>query len=339
MPRKRTTHLNLPERLYARVRGETTYYVYRSEGRKEIMLGKNYVEAMRRWAEFENGNAPEQVRAIVTFRYVAEQYLRSEIFKKKAPRTQKDYIRDIDKLYEYFDNPPAPVDKIEPRHIALYRDWRKSTHSTQELACFSAIWSFAREQGYTAQANPATGVRRNRSKGRNVYVDDALFDRVYQQADQPTRDAMDLAHLAGQRPGDCLRFKETDLRDGALWVTQGKTGAKVRIEVTGKLAQVIERIKARKATTTGVRSLALVVNEKGQPLTLSALDNRFEAARRKAGIELKAFQFRDLRAKAATEVDEASGLAQAQTLLGHKSASMTAHYVRHRKGKLVPPTK
>ena len=321
----------------ARKRSSGTYYYY-YDGKRELPLGKDYVTAVAKWADLEGGNAPKTV-AKITFRFVAEKYFQSETFKAKAPRTQKDYLRDVGKLYEYFDDPPAPIDEIEPHHIALYRDWRKNTHSTQELGCFSAIWAFAREQGYTKLVNPATGIKRNRGTGRDVYIDDALFNKVYDKADQPTRDAMDLAWLAAQRPGDSLRFRETDIRDGALWVHQGKTGTKVRVEIVGKLAEVIERIKARKAATPGVRSLALVVNEQGQPLTPSALDNRFEDARRDAGVDLHAFQFRDLRAKAATEKEEQVGIEAAQNLLGHKSANMTAHYVRNRKGKLVKPTR
>lgn len=321
----------------ARKRPSGTYYYYFT-GTKEIALGSDYVAAVAKWAELEGGNAPTKVSKI-TFRFIAEKYFASEAFKAKAPRTQKDYLRDVTKLYEYFDDPPAPIDEIEPHHIALYRDWRKSTHSTQELGCFSAIWAEAKEKGYTKLTNPASGVRRNRGSGRDVYVDDELFNKVYEKADQPTRDAMDLAWLAGQRPGDSLRFKETDIREGALWVRQGKTGTKVRVEITGKLAEVIERIKARKSATDGIRSLALVVNEAGQALTPSALDNRFEDARRAAGVDLNSFQFRDLRAKAGTEKEERDGMQGAQDLLGHRSANMTTHYVRNRKGKLVKPTR
>lgn len=336
MGRNRTVNPNLPLHMKARKRPSGTYYYY-SAGDKELPLGKDYVVAVTKWAELERGNA--KATTVITFRFIAEKYFQSEAFKAKAPRTQKDYLRDVGKLYQFFDKPPAPLEKIEPHHIALYRDWRKSTHSTQELGCFSAIWAHAREQGYTKLVNPATGIKRNRGAGRDVYIDDALFNQVYEKADQPTRDAMDLAWLAGQRPGDSLRFKETDIKEDALWVRQGKTGAKVRIEVTGRLADVINRIKARKATIDGVRSLALVVNERGLPLSASALDNRFEHARRAAGVDLNAFQFRDLRAKAGTEKEEQAGMQGAQSLLGHKSASMTAHYVRNRKGKLVTPTR
>jgi len=319
----------------ARKRPSGTYFYY-FNGTKELPLGKDYVAAIAKWADLEGGSS---TATVITFRFAAEEYFKSEAFKAKSPRTQKDYLRDVKKLYEYFDDPPAALSKIESSHIALYRDWRKSTHSTQELGCFSAIWAEAKEKGYTNRENPATGVRRNRGKGRDVYVDDDLFKKVYDKADVPTRDAMDLAWLAGQRPGDSLRFKETDIKEGALWVRQGKTGTRVRVEITGKLAEVIERIMARKRTTTGVRSLALVVNEKGQALSVSALDNRFEDARRAAGVDLNAFQFRDLRAKAGTEKEEQGTILDAQHLLGHASANTTRGYVRNRKGKLVKPTR
>ena len=60
---------------------------------------------------------------------------------------------------------------------------------------------------------------------------------------------MDLAYLAGQRPADTLRFLETDMRDGFLHVRQGKTAQKLRTEITGELAQVLDRIKAGRPDT------------------------------------------------------------------------------------------
>ena len=51
--RRPTVHANLPPHMRARVRGDTTYYYYDTGGkpRKEISLGKVYVEAIRRWSE------------------------------------------------------------------------------------------------------------------------------------------------------------------------------------------------------------------------------------------------------------------------------------------------
>jgi hypothetical protein len=54
-------------------------------------------------------------------------------------------------------------------------------------------------------------------------------------------DAMDLALLTGHRPADVLKIRCTDIRDGALWVVQNKTRARIGIEITGELAAVIAR--------------------------------------------------------------------------------------------------
>ena len=45
-------------------------------------------------------------------------------------------------------------------------------------------------------------------------------------------------------------------------------------------------------------------------------------------------QFRDIRAKAATDTGD---LAHAQMLLGHKRREMTEHYVKRRTGARVKP--
>jgi hypothetical protein len=48
------------------------------------------------------------------------------------------------------------------------------------------------------------------------------------------------------------------------------------------------------------------------------------------------FQFRDIRAKTATDTDD---LARSQQLLGHKTRAMTEHYTRNRRGEKVEPLK
>lgn len=52
----------------------------------------------------------------------------------------------------------------------------------------------------------------------------SLHYRVVDQVHFTAIDAMDLALLTGQRPADVLKLKGTDIRDGALWIVQNKTG-------------------------------------------------------------------------------------------------------------------
>ncbi len=98
---------------------------------------------------------------------------------------------------------------------------------------------------------------------------------------------MDPALLTGQRPADVLKLTRADIRDGALHMKQNKTGKKLAIEITGDLAQVIERITTRPAKIKGAW---LIQDENGQPFTYWMLRNRFDEAREAAGAT---FQFRD----------------------------------------------
>lgn len=351
MGRRHTKHSNLPPRLRARkLPSGRTYYYYDTGGkpRREIPLGDDYAFAVKKWAELEIDARPRHVE-IITFRYVAERYQR-EVLPLKQPRTQRDNLKELAKLLAFFDNPPAPIEQITPQHIRQYMDSRRDApvRANREKALFSHIFNKAREWGYTAAANPCAGIKRFTERGRDVYVEDDTFTAVWEAADWPTRDAMDLAYLTGQRPGDVLKMRFTDIRDGYLWLTQGKTHAKIRMAVVGQLAALIERVQAR---TYKVTSLALIRNEEGQPLSASALDNRFEDARLRAAKLLvaageheaaeavKKFQFRDLRAKAGTDKADATDMREAQQQLGHGDLKMTETYVRKRAGHKVTPTK
>ena len=88
-----------------------------------------------------------------------------------------------------------------------------------------------------------------------------------------------------------------------------------------------------------LRREGMTAGDLGQPLTTSMLRGGMDRARENAGIDKADFQFRDLRAKAATDKDESISLEAASRLLGHSSQTMTMHYIRNRKGKLVDPTK
>lgn len=320
------------------------YYSYDLGGspRKEIYLGKDYGLAILEYAKLENTRISEEhVKEIVTFAFVAEQYVK-EIVPTKAPATQRDNLRELKNLLLFFNDPPAPLDAIEPQHVKQYLRWRGKTapiRANREKALLSTIWNYARECGYTSLANPCAGIKGHKEKGRDVYVEDDLFAKVYLHADQSLKDAMDLAYLVGQRVADTLKMDERDIKDGLLWVHQGKTGAKRRIEIAGQLAAVIDRIIARKACMR-IKTSRLVVTDSGQPLTASMLRSRFDTAREAAEIDKATFQLRDLRAKAATDKEESTGnIRQAMDQLGHTTVGMTEKYIRNRIGKKVTATK
>ncbi|HRE15555.1 MAG TPA: tyrosine-type recombinase/integrase, partial [Rhodocyclaceae bacterium] len=334
-----TVNLHLPPHMRARRRGDKVYYFLDTcqRPRREVPLGADYISAVKKWADLKGGPPP----AKITVGYVIRQYLASHDFLKLKAGTQNDYRFALDKLTEHFAN--APIDEVKPSHIQLYLDHRTRGSDTlrgsehranREIAVLGMLFRFAMARDWVTY-NPVQPIKRKKMPGRkHIYTDDAVLKTVYEQADQALKDAIDLAYLIGQRPADVLSITESQLQDGMLLIRQAKTQTPVRIPVAGMLKLVIERIVRRKRTFT-VQPLALLVDDKGRALTKFMLRSRFEKARAAAGPEAANFQFRDLRAKAASDLRDQAGLEAAQSLLGHSSVTMTEHYTRSRLGKVA----
>lgn len=285
----------------------------------------------------------EQIVQETTFGYVAKRYV-GEILPTKSPRTQKDYLQYLEKLLEFFNDPPAPLSAIKPLHIREYLNFRSSAkvRANREVSLFSVIYNYAREWGYTDQENPTRGVKRNIETGRDVYVSDSVFWRVYNAADRHIQYAMLFAYLSGQRVADCLKTRLSDIQNGELYIRQNKTKTKVRIGLTGTFADVVNAlIQERGEQSHDVLFVNLSKSSRhfGKPLTYVMLRGGMDRAREAAKVDKSDFKFMDLRAKAATDKDEMRGIEAARELLGHTTQNMTTHYIRNRKGKRVEPVK
>lgn len=354
MMRPKSNHRDLPPRMLRRVRTlksgkvwESFYYNGRdATGRRvEIPLGHDLNEAKRKWAELECREAPAETGLM---RFVFDRYER-DIIPTKAPKTQKDNLGCLAMLRKVFD--AVGIDTITPQHVAQYRDKRglkAPVRANREIALLSHVWNMAREWGYTAKENPVKGVRKNKEKPRDFYADDAVWSAVYSAACVELQDAMDLNYLTGQRPADVLKMRLADIKDGAIEVQQNKTKKKLRILLDDdgartELGKVIDRIKGRERK---VASLFLIATPAGKALNQWTLRTRFDDARAdaaKAATEagddqlaarIRAFQFRDIRPKAASEMD----LEHASKLLGHTEQEITEKVYR-RVGETVKPTK
>lgn len=323
MGRRRQSNFDDPPRFHRK--GTVWYHVSGTSPRVWTKLSSDRAEALRLWAQREGVREDDSTRL---FSVIARRYVR-EVLPTKATSTRRDNEKELANLQRVFGH--VPIDFIAPMHIREYLDIRGQTakvRANREKALFSHIFNKAREWGYTTASNPCQGVKGFKEAGRDRYVTNEEFEKVKAKAHFTVVDAMDLALLTGQRPADVLKIKKSDIRDGALWIVQNKTGARLGIEITGELAAVIDRINARPCHTI---SPYLLQDDKGQPLSLYALRSRFDKAREAAKVS---FQFRDIRAKAATDTGD---LAHSQQLLAHKNRQMTEQYVRARTGTLVRP--
>lgn len=294
-------------------------------GRNQVALGPSFPAALRRYSELHGATLPTG-----TFADVAAEYLKAGCPRATgkaeplAPSTLAQYEKHLPTLIKCFGR--CRLGAIRPVEIRQYLNTRGNTIAgTLEKAILSAIFSYARNVGIYDGPNPCIGIVGATSR-RKRYVTDEELSAVLAVADQPTRDFVELAYLTGQRPSDVLRMRRTDVQEGSLWVTQAKTGAKVRIAVVGPLDALLARL-----ATYSVGSVYLVRDERGQRLTLQAMRRRFWKARELADAN---WQIRDLRAKAASDMATSK---QAQALLGHTHSNMTDSYIRQRVGAAVQP--
>ncbi|MFN9031566.1 MAG: integrase [Betaproteobacteria bacterium] len=331
MGRPKTKNRDLPPRMSARDSGGRTLYYYRGAGAK-IPLGDDLAKALRQWAELEAG----PLAAIDgTFKKVAERY-RKDVLPTKGRKTQLEQDKQLDRLIAVFG--AMPVADIRPQDVRAYLDARSAkVLANREIALLSHVYNRAREWGHTAGENPVRGVTKHKERPRKVYVTDAMFRAVYAQAAPVLQDAMDLAELLGHTQQVLIGATRVHVVDGCLEIVRGKTQKPLRFVITAELEGVIKRALGR---TRKAASMHLLADDNGQALTYWRLRDLFDEARDKvrgdgtdpARVALAAWQFRDLRAKNASDSET---LQEAQERLGHESSSVTRRV--YRRGEKVRP--
>jgi integrase len=251
-----------------------------------------------------------------------------------APRTQKDYRRHLPTLSKWFGKRIA--DELRPRDFAEFLNVTKGKQQrNKQLAILSSAFSQAVGFWFWIERNVLRDVRRHPSKPRDRLILDHEFQIVRLLMPLRVQLMMDLALRTGQRQGDILRMKWSDIKDGALHVQQSKTGKRLAIKLGFELKKVLGRCAALGS------SEYLIVNEAGHPYTSDGFRALWQRGMRKAtrGYWMSSrskrhfiepvldvrFTFHDIRAMAATKCKT---IQEASTLLGHSNLSMTRKVYR-----------
>ncbi len=90
--------------------------------------------AILEYAKLEKSRVSQALtQTILTFAYVAELYM-NEVVPTKAHATQKDNARELKNLLLFFNEPPAPLEAIEPKHVSQQKRPRikRSQQGTSE---------------------------------------------------------------------------------------------------------------------------------------------------------------------------------------------------------------
>lgn len=230
-----------------------------------------------------------------TLGWLAEQYHSSADFQKLRPSTRGDYERIIRVITLKLGD--MPLRAIEARGArTLFIDWRDEMRSTPRsadlhISVLARIISWGKDREHVAR-NPLERVGKLHKETRkdDVWLPSQI-EKILTEGAPHIANVVRIALWTMQRQSDILALATIAYDDGRLWVTQGKTQARVRIRPAAEILPLLEDAKASKRQR-------ILVNSRGENWTASG----FRASLRKemARLKISGVRFHDLRGTAIT---------------------------------------
>lgn len=178
-------------------------------------------------------------------------------------------------------------------------------------------------------------VKRPLSRPRDRLITDEEFQAFRSLATPRIQLAMDIALITGQRQGDILAMKWSDVRDGALHIDQSKTAKRLAIELTGDLKRVFGKCWMLEGGGKA-GSKYILPTESGTPYTSEGFRANWQRRMRQWELSgRQRFTFHDIRALCATKCPS---IEYAMYLLGHTNISMTRRVYRRGIERVKPLT-
>lgn len=254
-----------------------------------------------------------------------------------APKTRREYRKQLRALRENFG--VLRIDGLRPGDVQLFlQTWPSPISANRHIALLSRIYSWACGLQLT-EKNPCEKklAPRNEQHPRTRYITDEEYLARREVASDWMAATMDLGYLTALRLGDLLSIRlqppsPTDehacwLAPEALYAQPAKTFKRtprcLNFTLEGALAEVVRTlldIWSRRP----VQGMYLICNRRGQPYTVNGFESMWQRLKKRDGNST--FQFRDIRAKSATDAEAAGH--NAQLLLGHASPNTTEIYLR-----------
>jgi integrase len=318
MGRNRRQDRHLPAKVYL----EHGAYYYRDGKKQRVQLGREFGEALAKYAALIG-----PAWSLRTLGDVIDRYRIEILPLKRADQTRLEEGRALDKLKIAFGH--MLPDNLTAVHCYGYIDRRRSKEgkpvpvaARHEIALLGHVYLLAIRWG-AASINPARGLQLPKKAPRRPYVPMEWVEAVKALASPRMQLAIDWAVLIGQRRADLLKLKLSDVRDDGVYVNQGKTGAKLLIALSPDVDELVERSKAM---SPQIPREYLIRRENGRPYTATGFSSNWQRLMRKhvaaGGVR---FTFHDLRSVSVND----TGVEEARDRLGHASAETTKrHYLR-----------
>lgn len=272
----------------------------------------------------ETGGAHKALARIPagTIRALCVHYLQSPEYQGLAEATRTPRRRIIDKFVDEFGNLPAA--RLERQHVTRLISQRSGTPAAANelLKVLRVLYSHGQRHGLVA-VDPTQGVRKikDQSDGHRTWTDDEIahFRKAYVSGTRE-RLALELFFCTGQRVSDVARMGRQHLKNGAISITQQKTGQPVAIPVLPELQTEIDRI--------GPGQAMFILTDRGTPYGVKPLSQWFVSRTKACGLP-DGLSPHGLRKACARRLAEAGcSPHEIAAITGHRSLSEVARYSR-----------
>jgi integrase len=255
-----------------------------------------------------------------SFGAVVLDYMASPEFKATKPATQRVYRLILEKLAE--EHGLKPIAMLERRHVKAWRDARAEKPGMANLLVrvVHVLCNYAIENDLRKD-NPASRIKTFKLGEHRAWTDEEClaFEARWAPGTMQRRAYM-LAKFTGQRCGDLANMTRAHRKDGAIRVTQQKTGAEVLIPEHRDLAAEL---------ALGVAGhMSVLTKPDGSAFDADWLSQWFADAIAKAGLPEECVMH-GLRKTAARALAEVGCTAhEIAAITGHKSLVQVQHYTR-----------
>jgi integrase len=173
-----------------------------------------------------------------------------ECIPELQPRSQRDYAGILIHLRATFGHLEPRA--VTPRMVVDFLQVKKGRiHRNRMVTILSTVFKKAIGKWCIEDdlRNPCSGVEKWPTKPRDRYVNTDEFTAFRATVCAQTQIAMDLALLLGQRQGDIIGLKWSQVKSGEglprdkwhIEIDQGKTGKKLAILISPEVEKVLDR--------------------------------------------------------------------------------------------------
>ena len=312
--------INLPYVNSFKDRHGQWHYYYRRDGLRIVLPREDVASSYARvHAQFETKTSavPTGTRT-GTFGALVAAYFASADLNGLRASTQEEYRRLISRLDEKMHD--LLLTQINRPDLLTVRDaWAKQASNVtanNKMKTLNILFNFGVERGLLT-TNPITKLKglKETGLGWQPWTEDQLATWT-RLSEGPIRIAFMLALYTGQRRGDILKMRWTQIVDDLLTLTQGKTTKFLVIPVHPRLQKELILWKASRTVTGPV----IVHRADGKPYTDSGFSSLWHYEQHRLGVLAP---FHGLRKNATIALIEAGcSPAEAQAITGHETLDM-----------------